>query len=355
MIDRNNRKNELGVAFSGGGLQGIAHIGAVKALYELGIVPRYVSGTSSGSAFAALVAMGYSAEEMTEFAKKNWKALADFHTGELIRELASLKFSKKTEKDGLRDGKMLSDVIKSAMDAKGIKGFEDLPINLSVCTNDTFTTDEWEAMTPQEQMDYFAAVSGQEVSEHIAAQPQVQEVHHYHHAVADQPAAQATAQHNEANQGDHFILNNDTHSTADSDVRIVATSEVEQVGDGTYAQHLEIDGHAAVALGDQQGPDVVVIDINDNRQLDPHDVIIDLQSEQVATVGDVVAQVQAQDPGYVTAGYEEATVDTVPTVDPNLHEVDYDPMDPANDPMLMDDGIDDLGMDMASDVPVYDC
>jgi len=219
----------------------------------------------------------------------------------------------------------------------------------------TFTTDEWEAMTPQEQMDYFAAVSGQEVSEHIAAQPQVQEVHHYHHAVADQPAAQATAQHNEANQGDHFIPNNDTHSTADSDVRIVATSEVEQVGDGSYAQHLEIDGHAAVALGDQQGPDVVVIDINDNRQLDPHDVIIDLQSEQVATVGDVVAQVQVQDPGYVTAGYEEATVDTEPTVDPNLHEVDYDPMDPANDPMLMDDGIDDLGMDMASDVPVYDC
>ena len=99
----------------------------------------------------------------------------------------------------------------------------------------------------------------------------------------------------------------------------------------------------------------MVIDINDNRQLDPHDVIIDLQSEQVATVGDVVAQVQAQDPGYVTAGYEEATVDTEPTVDPNLHEVDYDPMDPANDPMLMDDGIDDLGMDMASDVLVYDC
>ncbi len=153
MIDRNNRKNELGVAFSGGGLQGIAHIGAVKALYELGIVPRYVSGTSSGSAFAALVAMGYSAEEMTEFAKKNWKALADFHTGELIRELASLKFSKKTEKDGLRDGKMLSDVIKSAMDAKGIKGFEDLPINLSVCTNDTFTTDECIFTTLDEGLD----------------------------------------------------------------------------------------------------------------------------------------------------------------------------------------------------------
>ena len=35
--DRNDRKNSIGIAFSGGGLQGIAHIGAISALYELGI------------------------------------------------------------------------------------------------------------------------------------------------------------------------------------------------------------------------------------------------------------------------------------------------------------------------------
>ena len=33
--DKIDRKNSIGVAFSGGGLQGIAHIGAVQALYEL--------------------------------------------------------------------------------------------------------------------------------------------------------------------------------------------------------------------------------------------------------------------------------------------------------------------------------
>ena len=48
--DKIDRKNSIGVAFSGGGLQGIAHIGAVQALYELGIHPQYVSGTSSGAA-----------------------------------------------------------------------------------------------------------------------------------------------------------------------------------------------------------------------------------------------------------------------------------------------------------------
>ena len=56
--DKIDRKNSIGVAFSGGGLQGIAHIGAVQALYELGIHPQYVSGTSSGAAMAAIVAMG---------------------------------------------------------------------------------------------------------------------------------------------------------------------------------------------------------------------------------------------------------------------------------------------------------
>ena len=158
-VDKSKRKSELGIAFSGGGLQGIAHIGAVKALYELGIVPQYVAGTSSGSAMAALVAMGYTAEEMYAFADKNWKQIADFKTGDLLRQLAGLRFNKKTEKDGLRDGKMIADIIKEAMDTKGIRGFRDLPINLTVCTNDTNTTDEvifttWEEDLRREHIHY---------------------------------------------------------------------------------------------------------------------------------------------------------------------------------------------------------
>ena len=68
--DKIDRKNSIGVAFSGGGLQGIAHIGAVQALYELGIHPQYVSGTSSGAAMAAIVAMGCDSDEMKRVAKK---------------------------------------------------------------------------------------------------------------------------------------------------------------------------------------------------------------------------------------------------------------------------------------------
>ena len=141
-INKENRKNEIGIVFSGGGLQGIAHIGAVRALYELGIRPQYVAGTSSGSAMAALVAMGCSADDMQRFAERYWETLADFRPVPIVAQLASLKFKKNTDKDGLKDGAVISNVIRAVMDAKGIKGFADLPINLSICTNDTYTTDE---------------------------------------------------------------------------------------------------------------------------------------------------------------------------------------------------------------------
>lgn len=141
-IDREKRKNELGVVFSGGGLQGIAHIGAVRALYELGLRPQYVAGTSSGSAMAALTAMGCTPDEMQDFAEHYWETLADFRPIPIVAQLASLKFNKSTDKDGLKDGAVISNVIRKAMDNKGVRGFQNLPINLSICTNDTYTTDE---------------------------------------------------------------------------------------------------------------------------------------------------------------------------------------------------------------------
>lgn len=142
VIDREKRKNELGVVFSGGGLQGIAHIGAVRALYELGLRPQYVAGTSSGAAMAALTAMGSTPDEMQDFAERYWETLADFRPIPIVAQLATLKFNKSTDKDGLKDGAVISNVIRKAMDNKGVRGFQDLPINLSICSNDTYSTDE---------------------------------------------------------------------------------------------------------------------------------------------------------------------------------------------------------------------
>lgn len=60
-------KAPVGLVLSGGGYLGVAHIGAIKALEEMGIHPTTVSGTSAGALVASLYAAGYSWQEMFEF------------------------------------------------------------------------------------------------------------------------------------------------------------------------------------------------------------------------------------------------------------------------------------------------
>ena len=57
---------KIGLALSGGGARGAAHIGALHALREANIEVSCVSGTSSGSIIAALFACGYTPEELRE-------------------------------------------------------------------------------------------------------------------------------------------------------------------------------------------------------------------------------------------------------------------------------------------------
>lgn len=151
-MDKEDRKNAIGIAFSGGGLQGIAHIGAIKALYELGIKPQYVSGTSSGAVMAAIVAMGFNPKEMTAAAKKHWKTLAEIDNGLIFKSLAQFILNKRIKRDGIKSGELISEVVKQLMTEKNIHGFEDLPINLSICTVDTFTTDECIFTTEEENI-----------------------------------------------------------------------------------------------------------------------------------------------------------------------------------------------------------
>ncbi len=59
---------KIGLALSGGGAKGIAHIGVLKVLEEAGIRPDYITGTSIGSIMGGLYAIGYSVEEMEQLA-----------------------------------------------------------------------------------------------------------------------------------------------------------------------------------------------------------------------------------------------------------------------------------------------
>ncbi|MDR1758377.1 MAG: patatin-like phospholipase family protein [Bacteroidales bacterium] len=59
----------IGLCLSGGGALGFAHIGALQALKENGIVPDEVSGSSMGAIVGCLYAAGYSPQEMLQMVK----------------------------------------------------------------------------------------------------------------------------------------------------------------------------------------------------------------------------------------------------------------------------------------------
>ena len=61
---------KIGLVLSGGGARGIAHLGVVKALAELGIRPEIISGTSSGAILGAFLAGGFTPDRIMEFIKE---------------------------------------------------------------------------------------------------------------------------------------------------------------------------------------------------------------------------------------------------------------------------------------------
>ncbi len=59
-----------GIALSGGGARGIAHLGVLKALNEHGIYPGMVSGTSAGAIVGGFYSAGFSPDEILKIVVK---------------------------------------------------------------------------------------------------------------------------------------------------------------------------------------------------------------------------------------------------------------------------------------------
>lgn len=74
--NQSKRPYRLGLALSGGGARGFAHLGVYKAMQELGIKPDIISGTSAGAIAGVIFASGHSAEEGMAFFKG--KKILDF-------------------------------------------------------------------------------------------------------------------------------------------------------------------------------------------------------------------------------------------------------------------------------------
>ena len=64
----------IGLALSGGGARGLAHIGVLRALEEAGIEVDIIAGTSMGALVGGMYASGYSPDEMEKrLTSLNWQ------------------------------------------------------------------------------------------------------------------------------------------------------------------------------------------------------------------------------------------------------------------------------------------
>lgn len=61
--------SKFGLVLSGGGVRGVAHLGVLQVLKEIGLAPDIVSGTSAGALVGAFHAAGHSIETIFNFFK----------------------------------------------------------------------------------------------------------------------------------------------------------------------------------------------------------------------------------------------------------------------------------------------
>lgn len=80
---------KIGLVLSGGAAKGLAHIGVLKVLEEVGMPIDYITGTSMGALIGGLYSIGYSASDLEELALSiDWTAL---FSDEISRKLIPME------------------------------------------------------------------------------------------------------------------------------------------------------------------------------------------------------------------------------------------------------------------------
>ena len=130
---------KIGLALSGGGVRGAAHVGAIKALEENGIKIDAVGGTSAGSIVGALYAMGYTTEEMYKlfiYFSKSVMAISprDIFSG--MKEVRGVRLG------GITSSHNIELAIEEAAGLKNIKNIKDIKMPIVIPTTDLITDRE---------------------------------------------------------------------------------------------------------------------------------------------------------------------------------------------------------------------
>lgn len=126
----------IGICFSGGGIKGVAHIGALKALEEENIKFDYIAGTSSGSIVACLYSIGYNSDEIYEIFKKYINKINYFEIKNIINLILGILIKRKIIITGLNSGKKIEKLINKECAKKEINNINQINKKLLIpCVN----------------------------------------------------------------------------------------------------------------------------------------------------------------------------------------------------------------------------
>ena len=112
---------KLGLALSGGGIRGIAHAGALKALEDNNIKIDVIGGTSSGALISSLYALGYTPYYIYILFKRYAKEITGINSMPIINGIGNYMMSKKVEITGLKTGRSLERTFNDLANRKGVK------------------------------------------------------------------------------------------------------------------------------------------------------------------------------------------------------------------------------------------
>ena len=113
------------LVLEGGGVKGIALVGAITVLMERGYTFERVAGTSAGSIVGALVAAGFTADEMTATVKA--VDYSKFQDGRPWDDVVVGKLVDLLEHDGVYDGNYLKTWLGQQLATKNMTTFATMP------------------------------------------------------------------------------------------------------------------------------------------------------------------------------------------------------------------------------------